>query len=376
MHAKIIACLIAASFLQGLAQAEPPPTVEVSRPIVRDVVDYEQFSGRAEAIQAADIRARVSGHVVKVAYRSGETVKEGDLLFEIDPRSYRAALDLAEAELTRGEAHLARLKADAARLQRLAATGAVSKEEVDKALHERAEAEASLRAARAAREAAQLNLQCTKVVAPFTGRTGRPLVTPGSLVRADETLLTLVDTVDPIQVAFDVDEKTALRWRRLALAGKGKVAAPVMMGLLDEEGYPRRGAVESVDTRVKPETSTLQMRAVFANRDQLILPGMSARIRLPLGEPYKALLVPDQAVVRKERKGYVFVVDAQNIIERRPVQLGHPQPDGLRVVKEGLTPEDSVVVHGLKDLQPGMKVEPRPGKVPEGPRVKPGEEKP
>ena len=356
--------------------AAAPPEVTVSRPLAREVTDYEDFTGRTEAVQAVDLRARVTGYIVKVHVKEGGDVKQGDLLFEIDPRPYQAELDKAEAEVARAEAHFKRVSADFDRAKKLMAARGIGQDELDHAAAEKAEAEASLRAAQAALDVAKLNLSFTRVTAPISGKVGRALLTPGNLAVADTTLLATIVSLDPMDVMFDVDERTLVRLARLAREGKGERDAewPVLFALPDNEGFVHRGKLAGTDVRVDPNTGAAHWRAVFANPDGLFLPGMFVRVRVLTSAPHKALLIPDSAVERDNEGPHVFLITGKDVVERRPVKLGVAD-DGLRVVKEGLTAEVRVIVEKPASVRPGMTVKPKEVSIP-APKEKPGPQEP
>jgi RND family efflux transporter MFP subunit len=358
--------------------AAGPPEVAVSRPLAREVADFEEFTGRTEAVQAVELRARVTGYVDKVNVKEGGEVKQGEVLFEVDPRPYRAELDKADAEVARAEAHFKRLSADFDRAKKQLTGKAISQDDYDHIAGDKAEAEASLRAAQAAREVAKLNLSFTRVAAPISGKAGRALLTPGNLAVADTTLLATIVSVDPMYVTFDVDERTLVRLTRLQREGKGKAERdaefPVLLALPDNEGFVHRAKAAGTDVRVDPGTGVVRWRAVFANPDGLFLPGMFVRVRVLTSAPHKALLVPDSAVGRDGGEAYVLVVTDKNVVERRPVKTGVVD-DGLRVVKEGLTAEDRVVIAGPQSGRPGTKVKPKEVTIP-APKEKPAPSKP
>lgn len=355
-----------------------PPEVAVSRPLVREVTDYEDFTGRVEAVQTVDLRPRVSGYLTRVNFKAGATVNPGDLLFEIDPRPYQAKLDRAQAEVAQAEARLKRLTADFERAKRLLAGRGLTAEEYDKIAGEREEAEAALHVAQAARDAARLTLGFTRVAAPVGGKIGRPALDVGNLAVADTTSLARIVSVDPVYVFFDVDERTLLRRLRgkRAAGGKGErdPETPVFMGLADEEGFPHLGKVAGADNRVDPATGTSTWHALFPNSQGLLVPGMFARVRLPVGAPYRALLVPERAVGTDQGRAFVLVVTDQDFVERRAVTLG-PRQENLRTVKEGLTEADQVVVDAKAQVRPGMAVTPKRVPIPEPPeKPDPGKE--
>jgi RND family efflux transporter MFP subunit len=282
--------LVLGSGATGLA-ADPPPEVPVRQPLVREVTDYQDFTGRTEAVSQVELRARVSGFLDRVLFKDGADVKKGELLCEIDPRPYMAELQKAETRRAVEEAKLKRAEAEFKRAKALLPRQGISREDFDKIADDRAVAEAEVHAAMAECEAAKLNVAFTKVTAPISGRISRRLIDPGNVVRADETPLATIVSLDPMYVYFDVDERTALRMWRAAREGKAKAATelPVAMGLADEKGFPHRGKVDFADNRVDPKTGTLRMRAVLPNADGLLVPGLFVRVRLTTSEPHKAL---------------------------------------------------------------------------------------
>ncbi len=375
MNTRSVGVWLSCSFLvlacESVRTAEEPAAkpleVPVARPIVREVTDYEDFTGRTEAVNRVDLRARVTGYLVKSFFKEGSEVKQGDLLFEIDPRPYQAQMDRAEAAVHLAEAQLKLAEADLQRAKALLAQKVVAPGEIDKPVAERAEAEARVRAAKAGLEVARLNLDFTRVRAPIAGRIGRQLLTPGNLVSADETILATVVSRDPMYVYFDVDERTLLRLRRSMREGKEKPEMmPVFIGLAGDEGHPQRGVVDFTDNQVNAETGTIRMRAVLPNKDDLLVPGLFVRVRLALGAPYKALLVPAEAVLADNGVQIVYVVNDKGAIESRTVETGRGH-DGLRIVNRGLKPEDRVVVGRQQRLRPGMTVRPVEGKTPSAP---------
>jgi membrane fusion protein, multidrug efflux system len=357
------------------AMMAPPPAaipVSVSYPVDRDVTDYVDFTGRTVAVDSVEVRARVWGYLDKVNFKEGALVKKGDVLFEIDPRSYKAALAQAEGNLASAQAKLTRLEADLARAQRLLSSGSIGREEFDKISGDRGEAGAALQALNAAVEQAKLDLGFTKIAAPVTGRVGRAIVTEGNLVQSGQaggTLLTTLVSVDPIYAYFDVDERTVLRVRQLIREGKAKSARetdwPVSLGLATDGGFPHQGVIDFVDNQVNPKTGTLRVRGVFPNKNEAISPGFFARVRVPIGYPRKALLVTDRAIDNDQGQKIVFVVNANNEVASRPIRSGALQ-SGLRVIEEGLKPGDRVIVNGLQQVRPGVTVEPRVVEMPNG----------
>jgi multidrug efflux system membrane fusion protein len=355
----------------GATGFPPPPTVTVAAVETREIIEHEEVVGRTEAVDSVEIRPRVSGYIQEVRFKSGQKVKKGDLLFLIDPRTRQAALDRAEADLRRAQSSLENAQAEAARAERLLTTKAISKEESDTRAWKLTDAQAVLLAAQAARESARLELEFCEVRSPIDGRVSRALVTPGnnvSGVDGNTTLLTTVVSIDPIYVLSDVDETTALRFKRLALEQKlerdeqGRIA--VEMALADEQEFPRKGFVESVDNRLNPGTGSILVRSAFPNPDELIIPGLFVRARIPVGQPKPTLLISDRAIGTDQSQKFVLTLTSSNTVAYRPVKIG-PVVDGKRVIREGLVAGEKVVVNGLAKVRPGMPVTPEAEPAPQ-----------
>ena len=342
----------------------PPPAVTVAAVPEREINEWDEFTGRLEAVDAVEIRPRVSGFVRRVAFQEGKEVRKGAILFEIDPRPYAAELAHAEAEVevARTRAELAARDVD--RAGRLVAVQAISKEEYDARTAGQAEGEAAVRAAEAEVATARLNLEWTEVRSPISGRVSRAEVTEGNLVQAGPptaTLLTTVVSLDPIYVYFEGDEQTYLKYTMLARAGTRPSSRdkrnPVFIGLANEEGFPHEGYVDFVDNQLNPESGTIRARAVLSNKDRLFTPGLFARIKLVGSGRYRARLVQDRAVGTDQDKKFVLLLKPDSTVEYRPVQIGR-LVDGMRVVQKGLAAGDQIVVNGLQRARPGMKVNP------------------
>jgi RND family efflux transporter MFP subunit len=339
----------------------PPsaPEVDVCMPCVKEVRDYEDFPGRIESIQAVDVRARVTGYLEKVHFREGEEVKKGDLLFEIDARPYQAELAKAEGSVVQSEGRLKRLEADFSRASRLLAQRGMSQEEYDKVAGDRAEAVGSLKVAKAQKEMADLNMEYTKVRAPLSGKISRRYIDPGNLVKADDTVLTSIYSQDPLYAYFDLDERSTLYAQKLIREGKIKwsldQSLPVYFAVADEPGYPRTGMIDFADNRIDAESGTWRIRARFPNTDRSLLPGLYIRMRLPIGNPYRAILVSEQALGTDQGQRYAFVVDSQNKVAYRRVKVGRLH-HGLRAISEGLGEGDKVIVSGLQRVRPEVEV--------------------
>jgi RND family efflux transporter MFP subunit len=368
VRTRQLASLLVAVLLAGCARTPgqqhgppPDPEVEVSLPVTAQVTDYEDFPGRTEAVNTIDVRARVTGYLEKVHFKEGADVKEGDPLFEIDPRPYQAELARTEANLVQAEARLRRLNADWTRASGLIAKGAIGREEFDKITGDRAEAAAAVGVATASRDLAKLNLSFTNVRACINARISRRYIDPGNLVKADETILTTLVSLDPMYAYFDVDERATLRLKQLVRAKKLNLSpdanVPVLLGMADETGFSRKGTLHFVDNRMDADTGTWRLRGRFPNEDQGISSGMFVHIRLPIGEPYSALLIAEQALGTDQGQRFVYVVDAQNKAQYRRVKIGRLH-EGLRVITDGLKPDEKVVIKGLQRVRPGAAVKP------------------
>jgi RND family efflux transporter MFP subunit len=343
--------------------ATPPPVVMVSQPVEREVTDYYEYTARTAAVEMVEVRARVSGYLVKVNFRDGAVVKKGDLLFLIDPRPFQAVLDQAKGQVTQLEARLARAEADVARDERLLPKGAASQKDLDQAVADRGEARAGIQSARAAVDRAALDLEFTHVTAPINGRISRHLIDEGNLVTADTTLLTTLVSIDPMYAYFDADEGAVLHVRQLIREGKVQSArdvatVPVLLGLANEPGFPHRGTINFVDNQVNPQTGTLRLRGVFPNADGALEPGYFARVRLIIGQPHRALLVTERAIDTDQGQKIVYVVNDKNEVISRPIRVGALH-DGLRVIAEGVQPGERVIVNGLLQVRPGLTVAPK-----------------
>ncbi|HFS8925603.1 TPA: efflux RND transporter periplasmic adaptor subunit [Pseudomonas aeruginosa] len=343
------------------AVAAPPPTVSVAPVSVRKIVLWDEFNGRVEAVESVALRPRVSGYIDRVNYEEGQIVKRGDVLFEIDARSYRAALARAEADLARARTQAALARSEAARAQKLASLQAASTEELEQRHAAADQAQANVQFAQAAVETAKLDLSFTQVRSPITGRAGRALVTAGNLVSADgqASILTTVVSLNPVHVHFDVDERTYLRYAHMARNGERpdqrSESIPVQVGLVGENGYPHAGNVDFVDNRVDAATGTIRARATLVNPDGLLTPGLYARVRLPGSGSFEAMLIDDKAILTDQSRKYVYVIDENNTAQRRDITLGR-KAEGLRIVEEGLNPGDRVIVNGIQKVSVGMPV--------------------
>jgi RND family efflux transporter MFP subunit len=343
------------------APAAPPP-VQASKVVQKSVTEFDEFTGRFEAVERVEVRPRVSGYVTATHFAQGHEVKKGDILYVIDSRPYQATLKHAQAELTRAKTQLALAKSEGERAGRLVAARAISQEEFDARTSGNEQAAANLQAAEAAVESAALDLSFTEVRAPISGLVGRAEITAGNLVAAGQTLLTTVVSIDPIYVSFDGDEQVYLKNVGMELRGELKSQRnannPVWAGLADEQGHPHEGVMVFLDNELDPNTGTIHARGLFKNPDRRFTPGMFARVKLIGSARYDALLINDSAIGTDQSVKFVLRVGEGNKIEYTPVKLG-PLIDGLRVVREGLKLDDVIVVKGLQQVRPGMPVTPQ-----------------
>ncbi|WP_162006608.1 efflux RND transporter periplasmic adaptor subunit [Roseimaritima sediminicola] len=392
----------------GAAGPPPAPPVRVAKPVTETVVEWAEFTGRLQAVDFVEVRSRVSGYLQSVEFEEGQLVEEGDLLFVIDPRPFEAAKAIAEAKLEEAkarqqqsqaqletaqadrlvaESNLEFAKSELDRMTQLQRQNAVSKSDFDRARNEHLKAKAQLQSAVAAISAAQaaiatakasivtgeaaldeaeLDLQYTRIVAPVEGRIGRINITEGNLVSGgneQSMVLSTIVSLDPMYFVFDASEQQVLRFRRLMQAGKRQSARevryPVYLQLADEQGYPHQGYLDFVDNRFDPQTATMTARAVFDNQNAMLSAGMFGKIRLAETPPFEALLLPDEVIRADQSQQAVFVVDQQNVVHSRLVQTGS-RALGLRIVYDGVSAEDRVVMGSLQQVREGLEIDPQP----------------
>jgi len=371
VHRLALAAAFSLLSVAALAQGRPPAMpVSVSEPIAKQVVQWDEYSGRFEARAIVEVRARVSGFVDKLHFKDGQWVNAGDRLFTIDKRPYEIAVESAAADVARNKAQVELADLQVGRGASLIASRTITEQENDSRKSNLAVARAQLKAAEAALHNAQLNLEWTEVTAPLAGRISDRRVDPGNLIQGGQqgaTLLSTIVSTDPIYFLFDVSEADHLRYQRLQLMGvraqAGSSTIPVRIKLADESEWRRLGTIDFVDTVLSPRSGTVRTRAVVENSDHLLTPGVFGRVQLYGGE-YNAVLVPDTAIVSDQARKIVFVVGSDNVVQARPVRLG-PLYEGLRVVHDGLKPDDRVVLDGLANpmVRPGAKITPQPGKI-------------
>ena len=356
---------IATVSLSGHAEKTPPAAqaatpVSVAAVLERSVTEWDDFSGRVEAIDRVEIRPRISGTIDAIHFQEGQLVKKGAPLFTIDPRPYKAELARADAARAGAAARVSLAKTELDRTKKLLEERAVAQRELDTRENAFQEANANLQAADAAVQTARLNLQYTEITAPVAGRVSRAEITVGNLVATGATapVLTTVVSVSPVYVNFEIDEPTYIRYSSAGAVGNTGVArVPVAIGLTTEDGYPRQGHIKSFDNRIDGGSGTIRVRAVFDNADGTLTPGMYARVRTGDSNAKNALLVDDRAVGTDQDKKYVMVVGADNKATYRPVTLG-PVVDGLRIIRTGVKKDERIVVNGLQRIRPNDTVAP------------------
>ena len=378
--AMLFAALVASCGEAPKPAGPPPPAVTVAQPIKRTIFDFDEYVGRFAAVSLVEMRARVSGYLDGVHFTDGQIVKQGDLLFTIDKRPFENASAQARATLTQAKSNLAFTEADFTRGQQLVKEKTITDQTFDQRSQAFRNAQASVAGAEAAVRSAELDLEFTELRAPISGRIGDRRVAPGNLVTGgtsgNTTLLATIVTSDPIRFEFTFDEASYLRYERIAMTGKDVASrgagVKVSLKLIDENDFDHDGRMDFIDNVIDRATGTIRGRAVFENATGVFTPGMFARVRVPASPAYEALLVPDAAVGTEQARKYVMTVNAENTATPKYVTLGQVTPDGLRVIKAGIGPDDRVIVNGLMRARPGAKVTPQqqgaapPGAPPQG----------
>ncbi len=363
-------CLLLTLAMGGTAAAQaPPPAVTVAAPLQREVVEYDEFTGQFAAVEFVELRARVSGYLQSHHFEEGQIVKKGDLLFVIDPRPFEATLASAKAQLGQAQARVELADRQLARAAELRGRDFVAASTYDERLQEQRVATAAVEIAKSAVRTAELDVEFARILAPVSGRIGRREVSDGNLVSggsgAGNTLLTTIVSIDPIYFVFDMSEGDFIAYQRAVQSGRlqsTRDAIPVFARLRDEPDWPREGKLNFVDNQVNRSAGTIRARAVFPNPDGFLTPGQFGRIRLPGSEPYKALLIPDAAILTDQSQKIVMTVNAEGMVSPKTVRPG-PIYDGLRIIRSGLAPEDRVIINGLVRARPGAKVTPQPGEI-------------
>jgi RND family efflux transporter MFP subunit len=370
---RVAAALVLASFVaacgegQKQAGAPPPPVVTVAKPIKRTVFDFDEYVGRFTAVNSVEVRARVSGYLDGLHFKDGQMVKQGDLLFTIDKRPFQYALDQARANLQTAKSNLAYAEADLNRGRELVGQKTITEQIFEQRAQAFRNAQASVSAAEAAVQQAELDLQFTELRAPVAGRIGDRRVSPGNLVTGgtsgNTTLLATIVSTDPIYFEFTFDAASFLRYERMGKGGDDvasrNASVQVALKLIDENDFEHEGRMDFVDNVIDRSTGTIRGRAVLANPNGIFTPGMFARVRVPASPPYEGLLLPDAAIGTEQARKFVLTVAADNTVVPKYVRLGQTTKDNLRVIKDGIGPDDRVIVNGLMRARPGQKVTPQ-----------------
>jgi multidrug efflux system membrane fusion protein len=345
------------------AGAPPAPELPVASPLQQKVTDWDIYTARVEATDIVDVRSRVGGYLSEVAFKDGDYVQKGTLLFVIDTRPYEAEVKRAAGVLEQARAQFGLAKLEYDRAASLRQKSVISSEEHDSKKANLTQANAAIQSSEAALDTATLDLEFCRIHAPISGRVGRAMVTVGNLVQPAEKVLTTIASQDPMYVYFNADENSYLRYQ--ALLGKdgwGNGKMPVGLERADEKNFPHTGTLDFVDNRIDPSTGTIRMRGVFENKEGLLTSGLFARVRVPASEEYEALLIPDSAIGNDQGQNYVLVVDDKNTVQNRPVEIG-PLYNGLRIIRSGLQPEDRIALSGLMVARPGTVIQPKPTEI-------------
>ena len=360
------ASLVLAMAPHGARAQQGPPPVSVSKPVVKEITEHDDFIGRFDAVDTVDLRARVSGYLDKVHFVDGAVVKQGDLLFTIDQRPYRDALHDAEASVASAKASLDFTQGDLDRADTLRKSGNITEQSADQRRQSALAARASLDRANAALSRARLDMEFTEIRSPIAGRISRRLVSIGNLINANDTLLSTIVSLDPIQFYFDVDERSFLAYLRDLVPGANAsqpASKDVMVALTNETTPQHVGRIDFIDTRLDQASGTMRGRAILANKDLSLTPGLFGRITIAGSQPYQAVLIPDEALTSDQNRKVVYVVGSDNKVSSRVVRPG-PRVDGYRVIREGLSGSDTIVVNGLMRVRPGIEIQPKMTELP------------
>ncbi len=348
---------------KGPEEMPPPPPREitVAQPLQSEGVDWDEYTGRVEAVENVEIRSRVDGYLTEVAFREGDLVKKGDLLFVIDPRPYEAEVRRTNGELERARAQRSLAQQEYERSASLHKNRAIAAADYDAKVTALQQAKAAIESAQAAHDKAKLNLEFCHIRSPIAGRVGQRMVTQGNLIEVGKQVLTTVVSRDPVHVYFDVDENALVRYQQLTggWSTEKESNIPVELAVTSGNGFPFKGKLDFVDNRIEPGTGTIRLRGIFENKEDRLTPGLFARVRVPGSERYTAQLVPDTVIGTDQGNRFVLVIDEKDTAQYRKVELG-PLRDGLRVIRDGLKPGERIATTGLQLVQPGMTVIPKP----------------
>ncbi|MBZ6074829.1 efflux RND transporter periplasmic adaptor subunit [Microvirga puerhi] len=367
LRAAAVASALSLFSSAALAQAPPPPQVTVAKPVVKEIIERDDFIGRFEAIDQVEIRSRVSGYLDKIHFTDGAMVKTGDPLFTIDQRPYQAALEQAEATVASAQVKVEFASNDLDRAEQLRKSGNIAEQLLDQRRTNYLTSRAELDRAQGALRNARLDIEFTEIKAPIAGRISRKLVSVGNLVNANDTVLTNIVSLDPIHFYFDVDERSYLAYTRQASGGTRTSTQEnpnqVQLTMTDERLAQRTGKLDFLDNRLDAASGTIRARAIFDNKDLFLTPGLFGRVSLAGSNPYMGVLVPDEAVSSDQDRRVVYVIGENDTVALRPVRLG-PKIDGYRVIRTGLKGDESIVINGLARVRPGMKVNPQVSTLP------------
>jgi RND family efflux transporter MFP subunit len=362
-HALLLCSIVVLPLANAAAQDAPPPPVTVAKPVVRDVIDNDDFIGRFQAVDEVAVRSRVGGYLQEVHFTDGTLVKKGDLLFVIDQRPFVTALNEANAALEVAKSTLVYAEAQFKRAESLATNGSQSVSILDDRRREWVSAQANVRGAQATADRAALDLEYTKITAPLSGRIDRRLISTGNLVQADQSILTTIVSLDPIDFYFDVDERRLLNFAQTARERgsdlqQGGGGVPVQVKIADSNGEPFKGKMDFAENRIDTQTGTIRVRARFDNPDYILQPGLFGRVSVEASNTYKAILIPDEAIGSDQSQRVVYVVGADGTVSAKPVRPG-PRLYGYRVIREGMDGNETIVVNGLMRARPGSKITPQ-----------------
>jgi membrane fusion protein, multidrug efflux system len=359
--------LAAGAFAQGAPPNAPPPTVTVAKPVMKEIQDTDDFIGRFDAVQSVEVRARVQGYLDRIHFTDGAVVKAGDPLFTIDQRPYRLVIEQAQAALTSAQARVEFAQAEVERAEQLRRTGSGTEQLAEQRRQNFLTAQADLNGARSQLADARLNLEYTEIRAPIAGKIGRRLITEGNLVAANSSILASIVSIDPIYFYFDIDERSYLAYARMmaeALKGEeGRSYNAATITLTDANGPPRKAELDFIDNRIDDASGTLRVRARVPNPDGYLVPGLFGRIAITGSPPYRAALIPDEAIATDQDRRVVMVVEPDGTVRAQTIRPG-PRQSGYRVVREGLKGDETIVVAGIQRARPGQKVTPQETTLP------------
>lgn len=348
-------------------QEAPPLAVKTAKPLVKETIDWNEFTGRVEPLETVEVRSRVSGYITDIYFKDGEIVEQGQLLFTIDPRPYEAEVKRTAGELESRRAQYKLASLEFERAQTLQNKNVIATEEYDTKRNDLTQALAAVHSAEGTLETAQLNLEFCQIKAPIKGKASRALITKGNLIQPNSQILTTIIRQDPTAVYFDIGENLLLNLNKVYNSAEWKqrsqeTSITVELGLGDDKGYPYKGKLDFTENRLDSNTGTMRARAIFDNEKNILLPGLFARVRIPASLPYKAVLIPETAIGTEQGNKFVITVNDKNEAVNTAIETG-PMAYGLRIVKSGLSANDTVVLNGLQMIRPNAKLAPEPSEI-------------